>query len=390
MTAGERKAELGHRLAGVVGAASVRAGSAGFDFVVAPATAAEISELVRLAQAAGAGLVVIGAGTRPPELPATPTVLGLSMARMTQILKLDETSLLVHAQAGLTGGSLEELLHRRGLTLGELPPAAMRSTLGGLLSVRTPGKSSAHGGTLEDAVVALSAVLPDGKIIHTLVVPRRAAGPDPARALLGAEGRLGIIANAVLRVYRRPEARLLAGWALPSLSAGIEVVRHALRQDVRPAAVRVTTDGASLGTAGPVLVGAFVGPAALAQIERRIVAELAATAGASELAPEVAERWWRQRTGQETAGAPPELQLWAPSGQLLAVSRWLEGSGLARLHVSRIDRDGGSLFIALGTATRDAIVAGARAQGALPAGQSNPALAPYLDAMRAALSGRGA
>lgn len=400
-----RRVELGHRLAASLGAAHVledplsRAAvglrDASDALIVRPATAAEIAEVVRATRTAAGRLLVVGAGTRTPRVPAGdgPLVV-VSMARMTQVLRLDETSLVVQTQAGLTGVALEELLHRRGLTLGELPPAALAGSLGGMLAVRTPGKSSARHGTLEDAVLGLSAVLPDGTIVHTRVAPRRAVGPDPTRALLGAEGQLGVIANAVLRVRRRAEARLLAAWAVPDVEAGVRGLTAALRADARLAACRIACartaalDWAAFAPpAGRAVVcAATSGPAQLAELERRLVGEALTREGGVALGPELAEHWWRQRAGQATAPAPSARQLWAPAGAALRAALAALAPFDVRLVVSRLDLDGANLFLggeaaSLARATEPACAAGAHVPG-----EPDPAMASYLDAMHAQLT----
>ena len=100
----------------------------------------------------------------------------------------------------------------------------LTSSLGGILAVRTPGKSSARHGFFEDAVVGVSAVLADGRTVHTRVAPRRATGPDLARALCGSEGTIGFITSAVLRIHPRPESRLVAAYLLPSIDAAVSAV----------------------------------------------------------------------------------------------------------------------------------------------------------------------
>src|SRR5262249_59140289 len=96
---------------------------------------------------------------------------------LNHVVYLDETSLVAQVQAGITGLAFEELLHPRGLTLGDFPPPVLRSTLGGMLSVRTPGKSTPRHGILEDAVLGVSVVLADGRAVHTRVAPPPATRP---------------------------------------------------------------------------------------------------------------------------------------------------------------------------------------------------------------------
>ena len=140
------------------------------------------------------------------------------------MLQLDEQSLLVHAQAGLTGLDLERILAPRGLSIGDYPPVVLTSSLGGIIAVRTPGKSSARHGFFEDAVVGVSAVLADGRTVHTRVAPRRSTGPDLARALCGSEGTIGFITCAVLRIHSSPRRGSSRRIFLPSFDAAVSAV----------------------------------------------------------------------------------------------------------------------------------------------------------------------
>ena len=163
---------------------------------VAPGSAAEVAEVIRRAGAVKAAIHPVGGGGRPLAGSGARPRVFVSTRRLDQVIQLDETSLLVHAQAGLTGLELERILGPRNLSIGDYPPVVLTSSLGGILAVRTPGKSSARHGFFEDAVVGVSAVLADGRTVHTRVAPRRATGPDLARALqeamqsLNTSGRL--------------------------------------------------------------------------------------------------------------------------------------------------------------------------------------------------------
>src|SRR5690606_17065445 len=183
-------------------------------FRVAPGSAPEVAEVIRRAGAIGAAVHPVGTGGRPSRIDRDPKGerprVFVTTQRLDQVLQLDEQSLLVHAQAGLTGLDLERILTPRGLSIGDYPPVVLTSSLGGIIAVRTPGKSSARHGFFEDAVVGVSAVLADGRTVHTRVAPRRAPGPDLARALMGSHGTIGLIPSALLRIHPQPEARPLA------------------------------------------------------------------------------------------------------------------------------------------------------------------------------------
>jgi len=383
-------------------------------WLVKPGSAAEIASIVRLAGEVGAAVVPIGTATRRPSTRGAdrPRFI-VDLKRLTHVLFLDETSLVVQVQAGLTGLGLEELLLPRGLTLGDFPPAALRSTIGGMLSVRTPGKVSPRHGLIEEAVLGVSVVLADGRTVHTRVAPRRATGPDLARLILGAEGTLGILTGATLRIHRRAEARLLDAARFPSLASACEAVAAALRLDARPAAVRVFDAAEARAHLGPgvagkgeaVLVSGTVGPPDLAALDREILAEAGRARGATPLGPGPAEIWWRRRFGHAVPGPvppPPALEIAARFSAIAsiaeaAVTAASAAGRAARLHVSRFAADGACIFVTLldgdkpdplGPA-RGRVEEAARLAGGHLVGESDPTFAPYFAALKQALDPKG-
>jgi FAD/FMN-containing dehydrogenase len=412
--------DLRTALEAVVGQAHVRRPARGEPqgaaWMVQPGSATEVAEIVGLAARAGAAVIPVGNGARGGgrETAARPR-LYVDSRRMSHVLHLDETSLVVHVQAGLTALALERILVPRGLTLGDFPPSTLGSTIGGLIAVRTPGKSSPRHGSVEDAVLGVSAVLADGRTVHTRVAPRRATGPDLARALCGSEGRLGFITAAVLRIHRRPEARFLAAFALPSLDDALAAVRLALREEAAPAALRVL-DGAEarahLGESvcdeeQAVLVVATAGQTDLAACDRDLVASAATALGGSALDDAVAERWWRRRTGQarDPQLSAPALQVTAPPGREGPIVRAVRAAASrlearARVHVSRFEADGAVEFFTFTdqagdvmgdriAAVRTAAGEAAEEAGAVLLGSSLEGLEPYERELKRLLDPHG-
>jgi alkyldihydroxyacetonephosphate synthase len=335
---------------------------------VTPGSAAEVAEVIRRAGASGAVVHPVGAGGRPQhpigtDSRARPRV-WISTARLDQVLQLDEHSLLVHAQAGITGIELEEILAPRDLSLGDYPPVVLMSSLGGIIAVRTPGKSSARHGFFEDAVVGVSAVLADGRTVHTRVAPRRSTGPDLARALCGSEGTLGFITSAVVRIHARPESRLVAAYVLPSVDAAVSALYLALREEAAPSGMRIYDareaahhfDGLVLAEGHALVCAATAGPTDLAACDRDLITSAVLAEGGKLGDGALAELWWRRlHAGEPTPGPIPTLQVMATPGRVRAVYRALiaEASRLGaqgRAHLSRFDPDGAVMFF---TITRD-------------------------------------
>lgn len=404
---------LGVELAGLVGPEHARPVPGQPAWLVTPATPAEVADVVRAAGRHGAAVVPVGSGTRPARvrgLGDRPR-LHVSTARLDQVTQLDETALLCHVQAGLTGLALEKMLAPRGLSIGDYPPGILGGTIGGLIGVRTPGKSSARHGFFEEAVAGVSAVLADGRAIHTRVAPRRSTGPDLARALCGSEGTLGFITGAVLRIHRRPEARLLAAFALPSVDAAIAAAFLALREEAAPAGLRIVDTAearvhfpeAALPDGGALLVAATAGPTDLAACDRDLIESAVLAEGGQAAAPALAELWWRRRAGQEPSPEPgPSFQATAGPGKLRAAYHALRAAGSrARCHISRFDSDGAVIFATFvdergAPLTGDAAIAAHAAAelavvgaGAWLLGARPTALDPYLAALRAELDPAG-
>jgi alkyldihydroxyacetonephosphate synthase len=296
----------------------------------------------------------------------------------------------------------------------------LTSSLGGILAVRTPGKSSARHGFFEEAVVGVSAVLADGRTIHTRVAPRRATGPDLARALCGSEGTIGVITSVVLRIHRHAETRFLAAFRLPSVDAALAAAHLALREECAPAGLRIydaEEARAHFGDAATrelradgeaLLLAATAGPTDLAAADRDLVASAVTAEGGGSADPRLAEAWWKLRGGDPAQVAPPSLQVTATSGAQRAVYQRVRDAARAagaraRAHVSRFDADGAVLFFTLFASedrplpldearlepVRVACEEAALAAGGWLLGSRSRALEPYLVTLRAVLDPKG-
>lgn len=374
---------------------------------VTPGSAAEVAEVVRRAGDIGAAIHPVGSGGRPTRVDKDPkgerSRVFISTRRLDQVIQLDEHSLLVHAQAGITGLDLERILAPRGLSIGDYPPVVLTSSLGGILAVRTPGKSSARHGFFEEAVVGVSAVLADGRTVHTRVAPRRSTGPDLARALCGSEGTIGFITSAVLRIHKKPEARLLAAYVLPSFDAAVSAVLFALREEAAPSGLRIYDareaarhfDGLVLPPGNTLVCAGTAGPTDLAACDRDLITSAVVAEGGAITDHALADLWWRRlHAGEPTPGPAPTLQIMATPGKLRPVYAAVNaeatrlGAG-ARAHVSRFDADGAVMFF---TIDRDGVPAddttcasierAADAAGAWLLGARAGKLDAYLRAMR--------
>ena len=181
----------------------------------------------------GGGSGVLG-GAIPTEGSAI-----LNLQRMNRFISLDETSLAAEFEAGIIGANLELELNHRGYSMGNILQSHYCSTLGGWISTRAAGQFSTKYGKIEDMVLGMEVVLPDGSLLNIKPVPRRSTGPSLKDLFLGGEGTLGIVTKAVVSVHPLPKGTVKQSHVFPSVEVALDVVRRILRGDAKPAVVRI-------------------------------------------------------------------------------------------------------------------------------------------------------
>lgn len=281
-------------------------------WVVWPGAAAEVAHVLRIASRYalpvipyGGGSSMVGGASPRGDRPW----IVINCKRMCNILEMDEVSMVVHVQSGIVGVELEERLNARGFSLGHVPTSMTTSTLGGWLSTQSSGMLSSRYGRVGDLCMGITAVLPDGQVVHTRVAPRRATGPELLHLLVGAEGTLGVITAAHLRLHRLPQHRRFDSFRFDEVAPPMDTLRRSLAAGVRPLVARIQRDprlrrqdrddDAAEPTpeelARRVLLVAYEGPSELVEAEKEIVRDLATARGGEPLGPAPARRWWGQR-----------------------------------------------------------------------------------------------
>lgn len=120
---------------------------------------------------------------------------------LNQIIAIDEDSLTVTAQSGITGPALEKFLNQKGYTCGHFPQSFEFSTLGGWVAAKGAGQCSTGYGKIEDMVLSLKAYTPTG-IIENEVYPKTAQGWDVMPLFIGSEGALGVITQVTMKIRK--------------------------------------------------------------------------------------------------------------------------------------------------------------------------------------------
>jgi alkyldihydroxyacetonephosphate synthase len=275
------------------------------DYIVHPGSAEEISEIMEIANKYRIPVVPWGggSGSQGGALPIFGGII-LDTKRMDRLIAIDEKSLTVTAQAGINLSHLEWAVNEKGLMFPHYAASSNCATLGGALAPRGTGTISTKYGKAEDMVLSMQIVLPTGEIIRTPPVPQHAAGPDWFRLFLGAEGTLGIITEATMRLDYLPEARLLRAVLFENLSNALEAGRRIMTRRLEPFVIRLydphstrSRIKAILGYEfeGAYMVLGFDGDPDIAAIQEQKAMQICQELGARDLGREPGEKWWEHR-----------------------------------------------------------------------------------------------
>lgn len=199
--------------------------------VAVPRDVEQVAALVRACAAARVGIVPLGGGTGlvgGQILPEGPLPLILSLERMRAIRAVHPRENVVVAEAGCTLAEVQAAAE----AVNRLFPLHIASQgtaqIGGNLATNAGGVNVLRYGNARDLCLGLEAVLPDGRILHGLKRLRKDnTGYDLRHLLIGAEGSLGIITAASLKLFPRPAVEGAALLAVPGPEAALDLLAFA-------------------------------------------------------------------------------------------------------------------------------------------------------------------
>jgi len=207
--------------------------------IALPHTTSEVSALLKQCNANCIPVTPWGLGSSVVGSPLTEAGgVVIDLSEMARTIHVDEENLLVTVEAGKRGDILEAELNDKGYTLNQSPQSLDRSTVGGWVATRATGQLSSLYGGMEDQLIAIKVVLPDGQVVQTKQTPRAAIGLDVKEIFLGSEGTFGIVTEVTTRIFTLKPYRRLETITFDSVNDGINVMRSLTRQGIKPFLVR--------------------------------------------------------------------------------------------------------------------------------------------------------
>jgi alkyldihydroxyacetonephosphate synthase len=123
--------------------------------------------------------------------------------------------------------------------MGHEPDSNEFSSLGGWIATRASGMKKNVYGNIEDILVSAKMVTPIGTVEKENNWPRVSTGPDVHQVILGSEGTLGVITEAIVRLRALPEVQAYGSVVFPDFESGLAFMREIARQRCAPASIRL-------------------------------------------------------------------------------------------------------------------------------------------------------
>ncbi len=196
-------------------------------FLAMPASTEEVSEVVRLCAEARVGVTPQGGNTGlvGGQIPFGEVL--ISLKRMNRIRAIDAANDSLVAEAGVILSAVQQT----AADSDRLFPLSLASegsaTIGGLISTNAGGVHVLRYGMMRDLVLGIETVLPDGRVFAGLKGLRKDnTGYDLKQLFIGAEGTLGVVTAASLKLFPRPRAREVVLTAVPDAARALALLHR--------------------------------------------------------------------------------------------------------------------------------------------------------------------
>ncbi len=209
------------------------------DAVVLPKKTAEVSAVLQIANREKINIVPRGAGT---NLSGTSVArrggIIMPLTRMDRIIEIDSINRCAIVQPGVVNAELQKALEPYGLMYGPDPSSWYVSTIGGNISLNAGGPRALKYGSARDHLIGLEVVRANGEIIRTgSKTSKNSAGLDLPHLFCGAEGTLGVITEATVRLIPMPEAKNTLQAVFSNLDDACVTVSQIVSSGIIPSAM---------------------------------------------------------------------------------------------------------------------------------------------------------
>ena len=195
--------------------------------VARPGTTQEVSQVMALAHETGTPVVPVGGNTGLSGGAFSEGAIALSLDRMRGIREIRPAARLAVVEAGVVLEALHGAVAEHGLSFPMTFGAKGSCTLGGMLATNAGGSNVLRHGNTRALCLGLEVVLPDGEVLDLMgELHKDNSGYDLKDLFIGAEGTLGVITAAVVKLVPAPRAYATAMVAVEGLGAALTLLNR--------------------------------------------------------------------------------------------------------------------------------------------------------------------
>jgi len=216
------------------------------DVVVLPTQTGQVSQIIKLALENRIPVIPrgMGSGLAAASVPFSGGIL-LTLSRMNRIIDIDLENRTTSVETGVITAILQAEVEKQGLFYPPDPSSIKHSSIGGNIACNAGGPRCLKYGVTGDYVKGLTVVLPDGEIIKTGGKPiKDVTGYDLTSLLVGSEGTLGVITEALLRLISKPKFVQTARAEFRTMDEASKAVFEILSTGLVPATLELMDESA--------------------------------------------------------------------------------------------------------------------------------------------------
>ncbi|MEQ9257928.1 MAG: FAD-binding oxidoreductase [Roseovarius sp.] len=193
--------------------------------VLRPGSTEEVAAILRLANAARVPVVPVSGNTGLTKGTEAEGALMLSLARLNRIREINPQGRIAVVEAGVILSALHEAAGAHDLIFPLTFGARGSAMVGGCLSTNAGGSNVVRYGSTRGLCLGIEAVTPEGRVMNLMsALHKDNSGYDLRDLLIGAEGTLGVITAAVLKLFPKPRAYATAMVAAPDVTSALDLL----------------------------------------------------------------------------------------------------------------------------------------------------------------------